>query len=198
MLKSRLTVTSTSDRGKGIQTDNAHLREKVYLRRRATEGLGGLRVLDLFAGENVLWSHFTLDRYYGVEQQRGKGRNLWADNRKVIPSLDLSDFNVIDVDSYGIPFAQMQQVFDNPTLSDGTVIVYTCIGNSVSGLCNEMKDAFGIRAMYDEASTLFNGYGMDYFYGYLYRRGVRKVVEYRSEGEIKFNKVYGYFTYRAR
>jgi len=191
-LKSR--QLSTRGIGHGIQTDNAHLEEKVYLRRQATKDLQTLKVLDLFAGENVLWSHFECERYYGVEQQKGKGKNLWADNRKVIPSIDLSQFNVIDVDSYGIPFPQMEQIFSNPTLQNGTVIVYTCIGNSISALSTQMQKRFRIAEMYKEAQTLFNDFGHEYFYAYLYDNGVRTVTEYKPNDK-SFNKSYGFFVY---
>ena len=96
---SRSKQLSTSGMGHSIQTDNAKLSEKVHLRKVATSHLNELKVLDLFAGENVLWSYFQCSRYYGVEQQKGKGKNLYADNRKVIPTIDLSGFNVIDIDS---------------------------------------------------------------------------------------------------
>lgn len=90
-----------------IKTDNANETKKVSLRRQATAHLDSLRVLDLFAGKNVLWSHFETEKYYGVEKEKGKGKNLNADNIRIIARLDLSKFNVIDADSYGIPFNQL-------------------------------------------------------------------------------------------
>ena len=183
---------STSGMGHSIQTDNAKLSEKVYLRKAATNHLKNLKVLDLFAGENVLWSYFQCSRYYGVEQQKGKGKNLYADNRKVIPTIDLSGFNVIDIDSYGIPFEQVEQIFRNDTLKKGTVIVYTCIGNSISSIGNAAIRHFGIEEMYKEAPTLFNGYGREYFHAMLYENGIRTITVYRPE-RTSFDKEYGYF-----
>ncbi len=40
------------------KTDNASIKSKIELRRRATERLPALRVLDLYAGNNLLWSMF--------------------------------------------------------------------------------------------------------------------------------------------
>ena len=65
----------------------------------------------------------------GIEVVKGKGKNLNADNIRVIKSLDLSQFNVIDCDSYGIPLKQIEELYENPTLQDGTIIIYTAIGN---------------------------------------------------------------------
>jgi len=87
-----------------VTEDNKSIANKVFLRRKATEHLSTLRVLDLFAGNNVLWRNFEKERYYGVELLPDKGVNLNADARQVVDSLDLSDFNVIDCDSYTIPF----------------------------------------------------------------------------------------------
>lgn len=91
--------------GHSAYTDNDGLAEKVALRKKAVEGINGpLCVLDLFAGENRIWKHFDLERYYGIEAEKGKGDNLHADNRNIIPLLDLSCFNVIDCDAYGTPY----------------------------------------------------------------------------------------------
>ena len=173
------------------KTDNAHIESKINLRKLATQGLDELRVLDLFAGENKLWSSFEKARYYGVEKVKGKGANLHTDNIRVIQSLDLSDFNVIDVDSYGIPANQIYELYQNDTLQKGTVIIYTCITNKMSGLNKCILDLFHLRDIYAKSKTMINGYAVDLFYGLLYSLGIRKVCEY----EIKstYEKHYGFF-----
>ena len=92
--------------GHSIHTDNTNLVHKVQLRKEAIKNLSQVNVLDLFAGQNYIWSNFDCDKYYGVEKVKGKGKNLNADNIRVIASLDLSKFNVIDCDSYGVPINQ--------------------------------------------------------------------------------------------
>lgn len=72
----------------------------------------------------MLWSFFDKEKYYGVEIQKGKGKNITADCKKFIESLDLSVFNVIDCDSYGVPFDVIYKIFNNKTLKAGTVIIY--------------------------------------------------------------------------
>lgn len=176
-----------------IKTDNANISHKVYLRRLATKDLPELRVLDCFAGENRIWKNLETSKYYGIEKVKGKGANLNADNERVIASLDLSQFNVIDFDSYGIPCNVMQIAFDNPSLRRGTVIIYTCIGNAMSTLPKSIVRSLGIERMYAKAPSLFNKHGDEYFYGMLSLHGVKRVHEYRVEGSFK--KRYGYFIY---
>lgn len=172
-------------------TDNANVSDKVRLRRLATQGLDELRVLDLFAGKNVLWSKFDCTRYYGIEMQKGKGKNLYADNLKVIPSLDLSGFNVIDCDSYGIPFSQIMALYDNKTLKNGTCIIYTCISNKISGMNKQALEMFGLRKIYKKNKVMLAGYSIDYFFEMLRRKGVKTVTEYSVNGAFK--KHYGFF-----
>lgn len=178
-------------KGHSISTDNASIVQKVNLRKKAIEGIENVRVLDLFAGENRIWSNFALERYYGVEKEAGKGKNLWADNRKIIPSMDLSQFNVIDVDSYGIPFEQIEMIFENPSLQPGTMIIYTAITNGVSTLSKKCQEMYGIQKMYKKCKTAFNKKALDYFHGMLYKYGVRHVFCYNVY--LNFTKEYGYF-----
>jgi len=177
-----------------IKTDNANIDKKVSLRKQATSKLQTLRVLDCFAGRNVLWSHFEKERYFGIEKEKGKGRNLNADNLRVLASLDLSSFNVIDVDSYGIPFNQLYEIFNNPTLQDGTVIIYTCITSKMSSMNKKCLERYGLSAMYKKCKVLINSKAKELFYAYLHENGVREIFKYSDRNS--FQKDYGYFVYK--
>lgn len=158
----------------------------------ATAGLSSLRVLDLFAGNNVLWSFFKTERYYGIEKVKGKGKNLNADNIRVIESLDLVGFNVIDCDSYGIPFKQIMALYENETLQNGTVVLFTAITNKMSALDKEALKMFRLEEMYKKCKVLFNAKALGLFYGMLWRKGVRRVTKYTAS-KTSFSKEYGYF-----
>lgn len=175
-----------------ISTDNSSLANKIELRKRATQNLEEIRVLDLYAGHNTLWSRFDKDKYFGVEIERGKGQNLTADNKRIIENLDLSEFNVIDCDSYGIPFDLLVKVFSNKTLQDGTVIIYTAITNSLSGLNIGCLKMFGVQKIYNKCHHLIAAKALDMFYGMIYNYGVGQVYYYQVTGN--FLKHYGYFT----
>ena len=173
------------------KVDNTSVPDKVFLRRKATEHLSSLRVLDLYAGENVMWSHFDTERYYGIEIIKGKGRNLHGDNKKIIDSLDLSNFNVIDCDSYGIPFDVLLKIINNKTLQKGTVIVYAAISNRLSGVSKECLKMFGLEQMYKQAQVLIAEKAIELFYAMLEKHGVNVVHYYRIDDN--FEKHYGYF-----
>lgn len=169
------------------------MKSKIELRRRATERLPVLRVLDLYAGSNLLWSPFEKEKYFSVDIQKGKGCNLRADSKRIIGGLDLSQFNVIDCDSYGIPFDVMQRLFQNKTLGEGTIIIYTAITNRLSGLNAGCLHMFGVRNIYRKCPSLIAADALDMFYGMLYNNGVRKVTYYETQGG--FTKHYGYFQF---
>lgn len=176
------------------KTDNASIKSKIELRRRATTRLPALRVLDLYAGNNLLWSTFKKEKYFGVDIEKGKGCNLPADSKRIIGSLDLSQFNVIDCDSYGIPFDVMQRLFQNKSLCDNTVIIYTAITNRLGGLNADCLKMFGIRKIYKKCPSLIAANALDMFYGMLYNYGVKEVTFYETHGS--FVKHYGYFRYK--
>lgn len=177
--------------GHSAYTDNDNIESKILLRVEAIKGLSVVNVLDLFAGDNLIWSRIPCDRYYGIEAERGKGRNLHADNRKIIPHLDLSAFNVIDCDAYGMPYEQIQLLFDNPTLMSGTVIIYTCISGVLNRLSVRMLDDYRLQEEYKRSRVLFNRYSADMFHAMLYSHGVRAVKCYRKAASM--SKEYGYF-----
>lgn len=177
---------------KRIKTDNAHISWKVNLRREATKGLDHLSVLDLFAGYNNLWRSFDKSRYYGIEIVKGKGKNLFADNLRVIPSLDLSGFNVIDADAYGSSLKQIDALLSNPTLQPGTVVFFTEIHSPRDGLPKEMVTRNGLDDIYAVLPSAFQKYGWDFFLDYLYSKGISTIHVYEVK-EKAHMKHYGWF-----
>lgn len=172
-------------------TDNTGLTDKIKLREMCIEGLEEVKVLDLFAGENKIWSNIKTDRYFGIEMEKGKGKNLHANNLKVIPSLDLSQFNVIDCDAYGIPFNQIESLYKNKTLKKGTKIIYTAISSSLSAINKSCLMEFNLYKMYQKNKVLINKLSMPLFFEMLRKKGITKVTEY--ELTRNYNKRYGFF-----
>ena len=80
-----------------IKTDNKSIYDKIFIRKQAILGLTHVRVLDLFAGRNVLWNNIVTEDYFGIDREKYKGKNLVADSHKIFDSLDLRNFTVIDV-----------------------------------------------------------------------------------------------------
>lgn len=95
--------------------DNSHFEEKVRLRMEAVERIckKSVRVLDMFAGKGLLWKEVQkrTDKkivILSIEKERGKNkRALTGDNVKFLSSLSPCDFDIIDIDAYGIPAKQI-------------------------------------------------------------------------------------------
>lgn len=148
-------------------------------------------MLDLYAGKNILWSYFDKERYFGVDIEKGKGKNLTADAKKAVRSLDLSQFNVIDCDSYGIPFEVIYNILNNETLLPETVIIYTAITNRLSGLNKECLEMFGLQKIYSKSHNLIAKYAIDLFHAMLYKMGIGEIIHY--DVMENFQKEYGFF-----
>lgn len=173
------------------KTDNKSIANKIYIRKNAIEDLKEVNVLDLFAGRNVLWSNIKTDRYYGIDIEINKGKNLSADAREVFDTLDVSKFNVIDCDSYGIAFDLYKKILTNKNIKKGTIILYTLIANEFTKIQNEAKKEFNFKHFYDKAPSLFNARAIEFFYEMLANYGVKEVNYYSIRDN--FNKHYGYF-----
>jgi len=171
--------------------ENRSVANKVFLRKEATKHLSRLRILDLFAANNVLWRSFEKERYYGVDIVPQKGKNLCADAKQVVRSLDLSEFNVIDCDSYEIPYEICKYLLASGNAKNGAVVIYTAMTNIFTQLPSSCMDDLGIREMYSIAPSLFSRNGITYFYDMLANHGVQEIQYYDHIDH--FTKHYGYF-----
>lgn len=107
--------------GKLVQTKtrNSHMAMKVALRAAHLPKADPVRVLDCYAGEGVIWK--AVEKKTGrkfeitaidIEKPKKRRVQLTGDNMKFIPSLDLSKFDVIDLDAYGFPGKQLEAIFE--------------------------------------------------------------------------------------
>lgn len=173
------------------KTDNKSIANKIFIRKEAIKNLQHISVLDLFAGRNVLWNNINKNNYFGIEIQKGKGLNLCSDSRFVLPSIDMSEFNVIDCDSYGIAFDIYEQLLSREDVKRGTIIIYTAITNEFTTLQNYAREYFGFKDFYYKAPSLFNARAIEFFYEFLAAHGINEVFYYSIRD--KFQKDYGFF-----
>lgn len=171
--------------------DNKNIADKIFLRKEAIKNLKEVKVLDLFAGHNVLWNNIKTDRYYGIDLEKGKGKNLEADSKKIFDSLDLSQFNVIDVDSFGIDYRLYKKILESKNLKKPIVVFFTLITNVMIGLNKSGIELYNLQNLYPKAQGMFNEKGKVYFYNLLANHDIKKVVFY--EHIDHFAKHYGYF-----
>ena len=178
-------------------TDNSKFAAKVKLRSEVVSKVGKdkVHVLDMFAGRSKLWNEIK-KRFpdktilvYSIEKEKGKNMMaLNADNMKVVESLDLSKFDIIDIDAYGIPYTQLEKVFRKNY--HGYVIV-TAISSMLGRIPNGLLSANNItRKMIDKIPTIFSPKMFQYLENYLYLCGVQQVIGYFLEKERKY---YFYF-----
>jgi hypothetical protein len=161
-----------------VKTDNSFLVSKIMLRARHLPK-DPVRVLDCFAGTGLIWN--------GVIEQTGRDISvlpidkrkdisrfrLPGDNTRYLRTLDLSLFNVIDLDAYGVPYAQLATVFDRKW--KGTVFV-TFIQTMFGQLPTDLLTAVGFSTIqHEKIPTLLGTRGWQYFAQWMASRGVRRI-----------------------
>lgn len=116
--------------GKLAKTDNhaASFGDKVELRRNALDAIGASKavVLDCFAGSGkmhkAVWHEAK--RYVGIDQRFffDQRTAFVASNQVVLRVIDLSQFNVFDLDAYGSPWEQAQIIAQRRPVGKGEQI----------------------------------------------------------------------------
>lgn len=130
----------------GTKTDNGNLEEKLELRRyfmRKYHSDGQARVFDCCQGSGVIWStlqkEFKIANYWGVNVKTKPGR-LKIESSRVLAQPGWSD-NVIDVDTYGSPWAHWAAILANLQHS---ATVFLTIGQVNMRVSNLTLEALGL------------------------------------------------------
>lgn len=175
--------------------DNSRLKEKVSMRLSLAKD--GFRILDCYHGNGVIWGKIKAKRQIkvtGIEKERGKGSiALYGECEKIIPRLDLSVYDIIDCDAWGIPYKSIKALFKNNTLKKGTVVFYTFIQASLGRAPDELYEYIGIKkAMIEKCPTLFMNTAFESFQEFLRRNKVTCIYDsFYQDGTSR--KHYGYF-----
>lgn len=99
-----------------VFTENSHLRTKVRLRLELIDEIGKdkIHVLDAFAGQGLVWKEIQRQRpdlqvtTVGIEKRKYVNPNvIMGDNRKAMKGMDLTVFDIIDLDAFGCPWEQL-------------------------------------------------------------------------------------------
>ena len=165
------------------KTENSYFDAKVQLRIRNLPKRPGLKVLDLFSADGSIWNEIkrrTNRNMVVVRVERKPGRRgvyLRGDNLKFLDAIGLDQFQVIDLDAYGVPFKQLEKVFDlNPT----KVTVFVTFIQSLYGqLPRGMLEYCGVtEKMVKKCPSLFMRDGFERFKEYLARKGVTEIQHF--------------------
>lgn len=187
-----------------IKQHSSHFPEKVRLREFALRETGKkhVNVLDCFHAEGRIWE--TIKRrnpkidisIIGIEKERSKKSQsfvFYGDNIKVIKSIDLSTYDLIDLDAYGCCWKQMDAIYANGTVNPGTSIVYTHIGIQQAGASRGVYKLLGLESISKKCPSILHPVAKlrEYLHGALSAKGIESTKEYvfRDNG----TKIYGYF-----
>jgi len=169
-----------------MKTDNSNIATKIKIRELIS--FDGARVLDCYSGTGYLWKKVkTKTIVTSIEKEHDKNKKaLTGDNLKYLNMLDITHFDIIDMDAYGIPFEQLEVIFKKRF--KGLVII-TAIQSMTGALPKKMLRLLGYtKEMIDKCPALFYRNGDQKLKNYLYLRGIKKI-----HGTTINRKSYFYF-----
>ena len=161
-----------------IKTDNSFLQDKIELRLNHLPDKEKIYILDCYAGDGIIWNKIKNHsnkqiKILGIDRENKKGVYLKGDNRKFLKTMDLKKFDVIDMDSYGVPYEQLRIIFDRGFKG---VVFVTFIQSVMGQLPRRMLYEVGYtKRMIDNIPSLFNRNGIEKFKRYLYLHGIDRV-----------------------
>ncbi len=179
---------------KKLKTDNSFLYGKIALRIEAIKQFEEIKVLDCFGGKGVIWDKIKeinkkqKIEIVSLEIEKGKNKKaIEGDNLKLLPSIDLSEFNIIDIDAYGSPFKQLDIVLNNNTLKKGTIFFITDIQIMQGGVPHKLLLNGNITTeMIKKIPSLFYKKSFLIMKDYLNKKGVEKIRIYNPQTRKKY------------
>ena len=162
-----------------VKTDNSFLADKVGLRVDHLPAKGDITVLDCFAGTGRIWKGVKTRTRREIKilamDKRPIGFHLPGDNIGWLMGMDLSRFNVIDLDAYGVPYDQLKILFERGYKG---IVFVTFIQSLWGRMPNQLLIDIGFtEAMIAKAPSLCNGRGWDHLCEWLALQGVKKVYK---------------------
>lgn len=175
------------------QTDNSYIEEKVMLRLNSLDELGDkkeINILECFGGDGVIWGEVKKRDLRKINVLRidvkpdKNGLYLHGNNLKFLASMDLSGFDIIDLDAYGSPFPQLQMIFKKAYRG---LIHCTFIQTGMGMINHDLLESVGYtKAMVRKCPTLFTRNGFDIVCEYLYLKGIRTIQTINIERKSYF------------
>lgn len=154
------------------------LQGKINLRIESIGHLKEVTVLELFGGEGVLWGEVKKRtgkkiEILSIDKNKYNRLQLQGDNIKFIDSLDLSIFNVIDIDAWGSPYKQLDMILNRRY---NGIVHCTFIQTMMGSLSKDMLISLGYtKEMINKIPSIFNKNGIDKFTQYLANKGIKEI-----------------------
>ncbi len=166
-----------------MKTDNSYFEQKKALRQDVLDMLekDEVKVLELYAGKSLMWNDLKKSNpqkkiiVFSIEKEKGKNRKaLTGDNLKFLSSINLDRFDIIDVDAYGYPFAQIEHIEKRGFRG---FVVVTAIQSLYGSVPKKLLKYSGISdEMIKKIHSLFFQNGFVYLKNFLYLCGVKQVT----------------------
>lgn len=177
-----------------VQTDNdsKYFPIKLQLRQQIIDNLESIECLECFSGDGIMWNELKKNNpdknilILRIDQKEDKkGIYLKGDNMKFIQRLDLTQFNVIDLDAYGVPSKQLEVLFTRKY--KGWVVV-TFIQSMTGQLSKKfLLDLGYTEAMIKKCPSLFNKDGFGKMKRWLAKKGVKKITYFNENRKNYFS-----------
>lgn len=164
-----------------VLTENSHLPTKIRVRKQALERIGKdeVHVLDAFAGEGIVWSAMRKHcpdikiTTLGIEKRKYLNPAvIMGDNRKVMRGLDLTQFDLIDLDAFGCPWEQLAICSE---AAPGVPVIATHIIVTLGPTPRQLLEAGGIPDAWTDKRrvphALFNRWRWDWWENYCAKLG---------------------------
>jgi hypothetical protein len=116
-----------------------------------------------------------------MDRKKLAGIYLQGDNLKFLASMDISKFNVIDLDAYGVPYLQLKIIFSRK-LQKETVVFVTFIQSVFGRLPNDMLEELGYSpTMIRKCPAIFFKNGFEKFKQFLACHGIEQIRYYSHD-----------------
>ena len=178
-----------------IRKKSSHFDVKVKLRLTALEKLCGedINILDCYHGNGDIYKKVEQSVKFditGIEinDSLSPFKCIKGDNIKIITTLNLNEFNFIDLDSYTDCTELIEYV--NKNAKSGTVVVYTMCINRMAGMPKRL--IMDEKDISKKIKTITNKFINEKWAAFLYNNGVERFYEINFSDNC-FLKKYGYF-----
>ena len=174
------------------KTDSSFPDYKVKLRLDNLPEKRPFSVLDCFCGNGIIWNRImqlrpdlkfdvlSIDKKPMTEQL-----HLIGDNVKFLESVNVGQFDAIDLDAYGSPHKQLTWLLRGKRLKKDTIIYITAIYTYPALPSLLLRDLGYSKKMVQKMPALFYRHGQAKLLDWLWLKGIRNVKYYTDKARKK-------------
>lgn len=179
-----------------MQIENSNFGDKVSLRLKHLPVGEEINVLDVYSGRARIWKKIERISGVAINLTRMDIRldtddpiMLVGDNLKFLGNMDLSEYNVLDFDAFGVPNKTLSIMFERKIKTGKAIVFFTFIASQMGRLPDDLLERLGYSIeMIKHCPTLFCRDGFEKFKMFLASYGVGSIFYIR-----RGRKYYGGF-----